>query len=154
LRRQAASSGAAWQKHNQESIYSYQEHLKTCEYLEDLGSLSSLFMTLPVHSNTDMVWSDINRMNTLNARQVSGNKEKHICPLQIDIVKRLINRYSMQGEVVDDPFGGLFTTPYIALEMGRKAVSVELNPEYFADGISYVKAMNHKIKVPTLFDLL
>jgi len=111
-------------------------------------------MTLPVHSNTDMVWTDVNRMNTLNAKQVNSKKEKHICPLQFDIIERLINRYSNKGELVCDPFGGLFSTAYKAIEMGRNAKSIELNSEYFNDGVYYVKAMLHKKTIPTLFDLI
>jgi len=91
-------------------------------------------------------------MKTLNANQVDGKKEKHICPLQFDIIERLINRYSMPGETVLDPFGGLFSTAYKSLEMGRKSVAIELNPQYFNDGLFYVKAMMHKLNVPTLFD--
>lgn len=143
----------AWELQGKDKIYSYTEHLKVCEELEDLGKLSSLFMTLPTHSNSEMVWTDVNRMNTLNTNQVNGKKEKHICPLQIDIVKRLINRYTMRGETVFDPFGGLFTVPYVAKEMGRRSIAVELNPEYFADGLFYLKAMEHKINLPTLFDM-
>lgn len=143
-----------WAEHNKESIYSYDEHLKTCQDLEELGKLSKLFTTLPVHSNTDMVWSDVNRMNTLNAKQVSGKKEKHICPLQIDIIKRLVNRFTVPGEIVNDPFGGLFSTPYVCMELGRRSVSVELNTEYFQDGVGYLNAMDHKMNIPTLFNLL
>lgn len=143
---------AAWEKHNKESIYSFQEHLRVCEDLDEMEKLSSTFMTLPVHSANDSVWTDINRMNTLNAKQVNAKKEKHICPLQFDIIERLINRYSMRGELIDDPFGGLFSTAYKALELGRKAISVELNSDYFNDGVYYVKAMMHKLTVPTLFD--
>lgn len=144
---------AAWKKLNTTEIYDFQEHLKICSDLDDLEKLSSAFMTLPVHSNNDLVWTDINRMNTLNAKQVNKKKEKHICPLQFDIIERLINRYTMKGELVDDPFGGLFSTPYKALELGRKAVSTELNSEYFNDGVYYIKAMIHKLSIPTLFDL-
>lgn len=144
----------AWEKHNKENIYNYKVHLETCEYLEELGKLSKLFMTLPPHSNNEMVWTDINRMNTLNTNQVNGKKIKHICPLQFDIVERLINRYSKKGDVIDDPFGGLFTVAYSALKMGRNAVSVELNSEYFRDGLSYLYALQHKMTVPTLFSLL
>jgi DNA modification methylase len=144
----------AWERYNQEAVYDYREHLRTCEYLEELGKLSKLFMTLPPHSNNDLVWTDINRMNTLNANQVSSKKEKHICPLQLDIIERLINRYTKKGDIVDDPFGGLFSTPYKALEMDRRAVSVELNSEYFKDGCFYVNSMQHKLTMPTLFDLL
>jgi len=144
---------AAWKKHNESSIYDFQEHLRICEELDEAEKLSSTFMTLPVHSNNDMVWTDVNRMRTLNANQVSTKKEKHICPLQFDIIERLINRYTMRGETVCDPFGGLFSTAYKALELGRKSVSIELNSEYFNDGLYYVKAMLHKLSVPTLFDL-
>lgn len=143
----------AWSKYNKEAIYSFQEHLKTCQYLEEFGKLSKLFTTLPVHSNSDMVWTDVNRMNTLNAKQVNGKKEKHICPLQIDIIKRLINRFTMPGEIVDDPFGGLFSTSYTATQMGRKSVAVELNEDYFKDGVFYLEGLNHKMNMPTLFDL-
>lgn len=144
---------AAWKKRNETEIYSFVEHLRICEELDELEKLSSTFMTLPVHSNNDMVWTDVNRMNTLNTKQVAAKNEKHICPLQFDIIERLINRYTMPGETVMDPFGGLFSTSYKALEMGRKSISIELNKEYFDDGLFYVKAMLHKLRVPTLFDL-
>jgi DNA modification methylase len=144
----------AWEQHNKNSVYNYREHLETCEYLEEFGKLSSLFMTLPVHSSNDLVWTDINRMDTLNTNQANSKKEKHICPLQLDIIERLINRYSMKGDTVYDPFGGLFSTAYKAIEMGRKAISVELNSEYFQDGCFYVNAKNYALNVPTLFDLV
>lgn len=144
----------AWQKYNKESIYDFKEHLRVSEDLDELGKLSKLFMTLPPVSNQDMVWTDIVRMNTLNAKQVSSKKEKHICPLQLDIIERLINRFTNKGDIVDDPFGGLFSTAYKSLEMGRKSISVELNSEYFADGVDYVNAINYKINMPTLFDFI
>lgn len=143
-----------WKKHNLQDIYDYKEHLFTCEELDKLHKLSSTFMTLPVHSNNDMVWTDINRMNTLNTAQALAKKEKHICPLQLDIIERLIERYSMQGETVLDPFGGLFSTAYQAIKMNRKSTIIELNPDYFANGLFYVKALLHKLKVPTLFDYI
>jgi DNA modification methylase len=143
---------AAWKKHNTSEIYDFKEHLRICEDLDEAEKLSSTFMTLPVHSNSDYVWSDINRMNTLNANQVNSKKEKHICPLQFDIIERLINRYTMKGEIVLDPFGGLCSTAYKALELNRKAISIELNPEYFNDGLFYMKALMNKLTVPTLFD--
>lgn len=143
---------AAWKKRNTTEIYDFKEHLRICTDLDELEKLSSTFMTLPVHSNNDFVWSDINRMNTLNANQVNAKKEKHICPLQFDIIERLINRYTMKGEIVLDPFGGLFSTAHKALELERKAISIELNPEYFNDGLFYMKALMHKLTIPTLFD--
>ena len=141
-----------WKKHNKNEVYSFAEHLRLCESLEEQDKLSSLFMTLPIHSNNDLVWTDINRMATLNANQANRNKEKHICPLQFDIVERLINRFTMKGQLVDDPFGGLFTTAYKCLELGRNAISAELNPEYYNDGLYYLKSIEYKINVPSLFD--
>lgn len=144
---------AAWKKHNENDIYDFIEHLRICEELDEQEKLSSTFMTLPVHSNNDMVWTDINRMNTLNTNQVNRKKEKHICPLKFDIIERLINRYTMKGETVLEPFGGIFSTPYKALQLERKAIAIELNTEYFNDGIFYIKALQAKMNVPTLFDL-
>lgn len=142
-----------WKKHNLEKVYNFKEHVKICNDLDEAGKLSRLFMTLPNHSNSDMVWTDINRMNTLNTNQANRKKEKHICPLQLDIIERLINRFTMKGDLVDDPFGGLFSTAYKALEMERKAISTELNPQYYDDGLFYLKSIEYKINVPTLFDL-
>jgi len=142
-----------WREFDKSNIYSYDEHLKVCQDLEESNKLSRLFMTIPPTSPTDMVWTDVNRMNTLNANQANRKKEKHICPLQIDVVKRLLDRFTMKCDVVDDPFGGLFTVPYVALEMERSAISAELNPEYYDDGLFYLKSIEYKINVPTLFDL-
>jgi len=143
-----------WKKHDLEQVYNFVEHLKVCEDLEGMDKLSAKFMTLPVHSNNENVWDDVNRMNTLNTNQANRKKEKHICPLQLDIIERLINRYTMKGDLIDDPFGGLFSTAYKAIEMQRKAISTELNPTYYDDGLYYLKAIEYKINVPTLFDIL
>ena len=143
-----------WRDYDKKNIYSFQEHLRVCTDLDRCGKLSKLFMTVPPTSGNDMVWTDINRMNTLNANQVNRKKEKHICPLQLDIIERLINRFTNKGELVDDPFGGLFSTPYKALQMERRAISAELNPEYYDDGLFYLKSIEYKINVPTLFDMV
>jgi DNA modification methylase len=60
----------------------------------------------------------------------------------------------MPGEVVCDPFGGLGTTAFKAIEMNRKAISIELNSEYFADSLYYIKSKIYKMNVPTLFDFV
>lgn len=91
-------------------------------------------------------------MKTLNANQKNRKKEKHICPLPLDIIERLIFQYSNEGEIVGDPFGGLFSTPYMALKMQRKAWSFELNPDYYDDGLFYLKSIEYQLNCPTLFD--
>lgn len=142
-----------WKEYNETQIYDFREHLNVCESLESFKRLSALFMTLPTHSNNSDVWTDVNRMKTLNANQANRKKEKHICPLQLDIIERLITRFTNKGEIVDDPFGGLFSTAYKSIEMERKAISCELNPEYYDDGLFYLKSIEYKVNVPTLFDL-
>lgn len=76
------------------------------------------------------------------------------CPLQLDIVERLINRYSQEGEVVYDPFGGLMTVPVTAVQMGRYGIGCELNPDYYRDGLGYLKQADIEATMPTLFDFM
>ena len=77
----------------------------------------------------------------------------HVCPLQLDIVERIINRYSNPGDVVLDPFGGIMTVPKVAVDMGRYGIGIELNNGYFRDGVGYLREADDKQDVPTLFDL-
>ena len=93
-------------------------------------------------------------MRTLNSRQTQKNKQNHICPLQLDIVERLIERYSNKGDLVFDPFGGIGTVPYCAVKMGRKGLSTELNHEYWKDGLTYLREAECEKTAPTLFDLI
>jgi hypothetical protein len=91
-------------------------------------------------------------MKTLNGEQSARAVEKHVCPFQIDIVDRLIQRYSNPGDVVYDPFCGLGTVPVRAMKLGRYGMGSELNPAYFADQVHYCRAMDRELSVPTLFD--
>ncbi len=143
-----------WKNYDKENIYDFKGHVAMCQTLAEKDKLSKLFMSLPPHSNTDLVWTDVNRMRTLNANQVNNKKEKHICPLQLDIIERLINRFTNENDLVADPFGGLFSTPYTALQMNRKSFSCELNPNYYDDGLFYMKGLEYKLSVPTLFDFI
>ena len=76
----------------------------------------------------------------------------HVCPLQLDIVERLIERYSNKGELVFDPFGGIGTVPYCAVKMGRKGMSTELNYDYWRDSLTYMREAESDVTSPTLFD--
>lgn len=143
-----------WKDFDKKAIYDFQEHLRVCNDLDAQSRLSKLFMTVPPISSNDLVWTDINRMNTLNANQANRKKEKHICPLQLDIIERLIFRFTNENDIVDDPFGGLFSTAYTCMKKNRRAISAELNPEYYDDGLFYLKAQEYKMSVPTLFDLV
>ena len=96
----------------------------------------------------------MNRMHTLNGTQSQRGLNMHVCPLQFDIVDRIINRFSSKGDLVLDPFGGLMTVPYRALKLGRRGVGIELSPEYFLDGVKYLRAAEQEIEAPSLFDFL
>ncbi len=136
------------------AVYDYETHVRIGEALEARGVLPSTFMALAPGSTDPDIWHDVNRMLTLNGEQTRRGLENHICPLQFDIVDRLIERYSMKGETVFDPFGGLFTVPYRALKLGRKGRAAELNTGYFVDGVKYLEAAEREAGMPSLFDLL
>ena len=111
-------------------------------------------MALAPASTDPGVWHDVNRMLTLNNSQSHKAQVMHVCPLQFDIVDRLIRRYSNEGDLVFDPFGGLQTVPMRALKLGRRGRGVELNPGYFLDGVRYMQSMESEVSSPSLFDLL
>jgi len=101
-----------------------------------------------------MVWEDVIYMRTLNTNQSQARERNHICPLPLDIVERAIRLYSNPGDVVLDPFAGLFTVPFVAIQMGRYAHGIELSGDYFRAGIGYCQDMERKVTTPTLFDWL
>jgi hypothetical protein len=135
------------------AVYDYAEHVRIGEHLDRKGQLPSGFMLLQPPSWHDQVWTDVARMRTLNMLQERKGQQQHLCPLQFDIVDRLITRYSSEGDTVFDPFGGLMTVPYCAVKLGRRGVAFELNPRYFADGLAYVKTAADEASAPALFDL-
>ena len=147
--------GRMYKKYSRETIYNYDEHVKLCKDLDEAGKLPAVYMIVPPASwNQLEVWDDINRMNTLNTTQTRRQKQMHVCPLQIDIVERIINRYSNKGDLVFDPFGGLGTVPMTAIKMRRKGYMCELSPDYFRDAVGYLQAAENEIETPTLFDIL
>ena len=135
-----------------QGVYNYEEHVRIGEALELRGALPATFMAIAPGSHDPNVWHDVNRMLTLNGEQRRRNLNMHVCPLQFDIVDRLIERYSNPGEMVFDPFGGLMTVPYRAIKQGRRGYGVELNPEYWADGVKYCRAAEQDITAPSLLD--
>lgn len=144
-----------YRKYSRESIYDYKEHVRLAEELDQKGKLPATFMVVaPGSWNNLEVWDDINRMKTLNTTQSRRRQQMHVCPLQIDIVERIINRYSNEGDTVLDPFGGLMTVPMTAVKMHRKGYGIELNPDYFRDGVGYLQAAEDEVETPTLFDFM
>jgi hypothetical protein len=140
-------------EHTLQQVYDYESHVRIGETLDGRGALPATFMSLAPGSHHPEVWHDINRMLTLNTEQSRRAQVMHVCPLQFDIVDRLITRFSNPGELVFDPFGGLFTVPVRALHLGRRGRAVELNTGYFLDGVKYLEAAERKANLPTLFEL-
>lgn len=135
-----------------ESPYDYHDHVSLCEEVDSRGRLPSSFMLFPPASPDPNVWTDVNRMRTLNSEQTRKQEENHICPLQLDIVERIINRYTNPGDLVLDPFGGLMTVPYMAVKMGRRGYGIELNPEYWRMGCGYCRKAEAERNIPSLFN--
>jgi hypothetical protein len=143
-----------YRKYSRESIYDYEEHVAMAESLDKDKKLPATFMVVAPGSWSDDVWDDINRMRTMNTLQAQKGKQLHVCPLQFDIVDRLIERYSNAGDLIFDPFGGLMTVPLCALKLGRRGMATELNADYFRDGVGYLKVEEAKRSAPTLFDFI
>lgn len=134
------------------NVYNYEYHVAVGEEMLANKALPATYLSLAPGSTDPMVWNDIVRMRTLNGEQSVRAVEKHVCPFQIDIVDRLINRYSNQGDVIYDPFCGLGTVPVRAMKLGRRGAGSELNSAYFADQVNYCQAMERQVSIPTLFD--
>ena len=97
------------------------------------------------------VWMDINQSDTLQRKSAREDKdEKHICPLQLEVIKRCIELWSNPNDIVLDPFAGIGSTPYVALRMGRRGLGVELKESYYEQA---VKNCNEVLNMPVLHDL-
>jgi DNA modification methylase len=78
------------------------------------------------------IWDDINQTNTLNFTEGRHeDDERHICPLQLDVIERCIQLWSLPDDVIFTPFLGIGSEAYMAVKMGRKAIGSELKESYF-----------------------
>ncbi len=142
-----------FRQHSINTVYDFEHDVALANGVDWSGWLPSKFMLMPPASWHPDVWTDVARMRTLNADQVMGGREAHLCPLQFDIVDRAIVQLSNPGEVVYDPFSGIGTTPVRAVKHGRVGRGTELNAGYFDDSVLYLQAESRKASMPTLFDL-
>lgn len=143
-----------FRRYSQEHLYNYRNHVAFAEMLEKAGHLPKTFMAVDPASKKPDIWDDVVRMRTLNSRQAQKALQMHVCPLQLDIVERLIERYSNKGDIVFDPFGGIGTVPYCAVKMGRYGLSTELNADYWRDSLTYLRDAESDRISPNLFSLL
>lgn len=86
------------------------------------------------------VWWDINQSDTLNGRFASEEQdERHICPLQLPVIKNLVELYSNENDIVLDPFDGIGSTGFQAIRMGRRHIGVELKKTYYNIAVDNLK---------------
>jgi hypothetical protein len=98
------------------------------------------------------VWMDINPSDTLQFRNARDNDdERHICPLQLDVIRRGMQLWSNPGDVVLSPFMGIGSEGHVAIEMGRAFVGFELKPSYYACAVGNLKAADLARTQSTLF---
>lgn len=83
------------------------------------------------------IWTDINPSDTLQYRSVrEDDDERHICPLQLSVIRRGIELWTNNNDVVLDPFDGIGSVGYIALEEGRRHIGIELKDSYYNQAVA------------------
>ena len=100
-------------------------------------------------------WHDLRETDTLNTAAAKSEEDtKHICPLQLGVIDRLIRLYSNPGEIVFSPFTGIGSEGYVALQRGRRFYGCELKPEYHAQALKNLAGAQrkHEANSRTLFD--
>ena len=87
------------------------------------------------------VWWDIDQTDVLNFRIARDEKdEKHICPLQLGLIRRCVELWSSEGDVVLSPFAGVGSEGFVALDEGRKFIGIELKPGYFSTAVKHLES--------------
>jgi len=98
------------------------------------------------------IWTDINPSDTLQYRAARDeNDERHIAPLQLEVIRRCCELWSAPGDIVLTPFAGIGSELFVAMEMGRKAIGVELKPSYFQQAVRNLHAAENE-RSAGLFD--
>lgn len=98
------------------------------------------------------VWYSIRETNTLNTTVARDDEdERHICPLQLDLIERVVRLWSNRGETVLTPFMGIGSEVYTAINWGRHGIGCELKPSYWQTAVNNLRTLEDEMAVPTLF---
>lgn len=98
------------------------------------------------------VWMDIRQSNTLQRTSARAEKdEKHICPLQLEVIQRCIELWTNPNDIVFDPFAGIGSVPYVALRMNRRGLGCELKESYYQQAKANLGAA---INEPTMSEVI
>lgn len=101
------------------------------------------------------VWHGIRETNTLNTRVAKEDAdERHICPLQLDLIERCVRLWSNPGEWVLTPFAGIGSEVYTAVKLGRRGYGIELKPSYWRTAVDNLNRLDTEMAAPTLLDAL
>jgi len=99
------------------------------------------------------IWTGIKETNTLNTHVAKdSNDERHICPLQLDLIARCVRLWSNEGETVLSPFGGIGSEGFEAVRLGRKFVGCELKASYWKTAVANLERAEHEASLPSLLD--
>lgn len=91
------------------------------------------------------IWTDINPNDTLQFRSArEHDDERHICPLQLEVIRRGIELWTNPDDIVMTPFMGIGSEVYVAVEMGRRAVGVELKASYYEQSVRNLDAVSRQ----------
>lgn len=100
----------------------------------------------------EAIWTDIRETNTLNVRVAREDKdERHIAPLQLDLIERCIRLWSNPGELVLSPFAGVGSEIYTAVKLGRRGLGIELKPSYWRTAVDNLRRAESEATTPALF---
>lgn len=100
------------------------------------------------------VWWNINQSNTLNRMFSDEESERHICPLQLDVIERCLKLYSNEGDTVFTPFMGVGSEVYQSVLLDRKAIGIELKREYFQQAKKNLMSLDNDKNQMTIDDYL
>ena len=99
-------------------------------------------------------WMDINQSDTLNRMFSDEESEKHIAPLQLGVIERIVRLYSNEDDVVFTPFMGIGSEVYQSVKMGRRAIGIELKEAYFNQAIKNMQSLEAEEQQMSLFDFI
>lgn len=100
-------------------------------------------------------WWDINQTDTLNvAAARDGRDERHICPLQLPVVERLVDLYTNPNDIVSTPFMGIASEVYQAVKMGRRGIGIELKESYFKCAVENMEMLMNEKSQMSIFDFI
>lgn len=121
---------------------------------EKVGQDSKLFPVTQWQQWASPVWMDIQQTNVLNVKVAREDKdERHLCPLQLDLIERAIRLWSNPGDTVFSPFTGIGSEGWGALKAGRRFIGTELKPAYYRQAVKNLTQMEAESSAGTLLDL-